>query len=535
MQAKVMGALNRVRQTFASFTAGQKAVTICVLLGVLVGGVFFAKWASQPTYGTLFSNLSSKDASAMVDKLATDGVPYKLTDGGKTILVPQNKVYDLRLAMSGEGLPAEADTGYALLDKQGVTTSDFMQQVGYQRALEGELSNTIKEIDGVSTASVHLAIPKKDVFADDTQKPTASVLVVTGQGKTLDQAQVQTIVNLVSSSVEGMAPEDVTVSDSAGNVLSTGGAGGLAAAGATREQQTQNFEQRMGSSLQQMLKQVVGPNGAVVKVTANLDFDQTETKSQNYVYNPNTPPLSESNKRETYTGTGGNNAGGVLGPDNIQVPNGGGTGDYSSTQETRDNAVGMVTEVRKSAPGAVDKLNVAVLLDSATAAAVDPAEVQNLVSSAAGLDTARGDTIAVSSMQFDKSAANEAARQLAAERAAEKQQQMMNLFKVGGAAAVIGLLLLIAWWRSRRARRKALSEKELAEIEALQAEIEASRARAALEAAERDAIEAGPEVDPNEIEQERRDGFRADIAKLVEQQPEEMAQLLRGWLADRRS
>lgn len=534
MQAKVMGALGRVRQTFGSFSPGQKAVTICVLLGVLIGGVFFAKWAAQPTYGPLFSNLSSKDASAMVDKLTTDGIPYKLTDGGKTILVPQKSVYDLRLAMSGAGLPAEADTGYALLDKQGVTTSDFMQQVGYQRALEGELTNTIKQIGGVTDATVHLAIPKKDVFADDVQKPTASVLITSGAGKTLDQGQVQTVVHLVSSSVEGMSPDDVTVADSTGAVLSTGGAGGAAATGNSREQQTQSFEQRMSKSLQDMLRQVVGPNGAVVKVTADLDYDQTETKSQNYVYDPNTPPLSESSKRETYTG-GGTPTGGVLGPDNIQVPGGtGDSGDYNSTQETRDNAVGVVTETRKSAPGAVNKLNVAVLLDSASAAAVDTAEVQNIVSSAAGLDTARGDSIAVSAMQFDKSTATQTAKQLATEKAAEKQKQTMTMIKTIAAAVLILLLFLIAWWRGRR-KRKGLSQKELAEVEALQAELDASRARALEAAATREAIEGPTEVDAAELDQEKREGYRSDIAKLVEQQPEEMAQLLRGWLADRRS
>src|SRR5690606_22621380 len=123
-----------------------------------------------------------------------------LTDGGTTILVPQDKVYATRLQMSGEGLPVGDNGGYALLDKQGLTTSEFQQQVGYQRALEGELKKTIESLDGVRAAAVHLAIPQKDVFTSDKDSPTASVLVSMGSGSRLAGPQVQAIVNLVASS-----------------------------------------------------------------------------------------------------------------------------------------------------------------------------------------------------------------------------------------------------------------------------------------------------------------------------------------------
>src|SRR3712207_60050 len=205
--------LRRLLSTFSSFTPGQKAVTIVAVLALAVGGYFFASWAATPSYATLFSNLSSKDASAIVESLQKSGTPYELANGGQTILVPQDQVYDLRLQLSGEGLPGEADTGYALLDKQGVTTSDFMQHVGYQRALEGELAKTIKSIDGVDGATVHLVIPEKDVFADDQNKPTASVLVASQGSSGLTGQQVQAIVHLVASSVEGLETSAVTVAE----------------------------------------------------------------------------------------------------------------------------------------------------------------------------------------------------------------------------------------------------------------------------------------------------------------------------------
>ncbi|GAA3149797.1 flagellar basal-body MS-ring/collar protein FliF [Planomonospora alba] len=538
MQERVLAALRKARASFASFSTGQKAVTISLVAALAVGGFFFMQWSSKPVYGTLYSNLSGADGSAIVEQLTADGVPYQLTDGGATIQVPQEQVYELRLKMSGQGLPTQADGGgYALLDKQGVTTSDFMQHVGYQRALEGELANTIKSIEGVTSASVHLAIPQKDVFADDAAKPTASVLVGTTPDKPLNNSQVKAVVNLVSSSVEGMSPADVTLADSTGKVLSAAGEQALTGAGDEREQQTQSFEQRMGGSIQQMLTQVLGPDKAVVKVTADLDFDQTETTSQQYVSDPNLPPLSQTTKEETYTG-GGTPTGGVLGPDNIQVPTGAAGNDYKSTTETRDNAVGLVTETRKTAPGKVRKLDVAVLVDGQAAAGVDTAEIQRIVSSAAGIDAQRGDTIAVSAMPFDDSAAEQAAADLAAAQKAEQDTRTMELVKTGALALGIGLLFLIALLRGRRKKRRTqLSKKELEQIEALQAELERVRAQAELEAAEREALPAGTgEPAPAPAESDgRREELRDEISGLVDRQPEEVAQLLRGWLADRRS
>ncbi|WP_030177125.1 flagellar basal-body MS-ring/collar protein FliF [Spirillospora albida] len=533
MQERAFALAKRARDTFGSFSAGQKAVTISVVAVLLVGGLMFSRWASQPSYGTLFSNLSGTDASAIVENLASEGVPYKLEDGGNTILVPQAQVYDLRLKMSGEGLPAQEDSGYALLDKQGITTSDFMQHVGYQRALEGELSRTIKSIDGVANASVHLALPQKDVFADDAAKPTASVMVTTRPGASLARGQVQAVVNLVGSSVEGLDPKSVTVADSTGKVLSTGDENDLSSAGAERDQQTQQFEQRMSDSIQGMLTQVLGRNKAVVKVTADLDYDQTETKSQKYVADPNTPPLSQTRKEEAYTG-GGTAVGGVLGPDNIQVPAGqNGGGDYKSATETRDNAVGMVTETRQSAPGKVNKLNVAVMVDGKAATGVQAGEIQRIVSAAAGLDTARGDAIQVAELPFDQSGDQAAAAQDAAAKKAEEAAQRNEMLKTGGVILGILALAILAGLRARRKRRSQLTAEEMARLEEMQAALEAAKNRE-LAGDLRDALPAG-KSEPEEPEPGAdREALKGEIADMVERQPEEVAQLLRGWLADRR-
>src|SRR3954463_10788299 len=236
MKSALAGTLERARSTFSTISLGQKVVIGLLLVGLLLGGVFFFPWITAPTQAPLFSNLASTDASAIVDELNAEGVAYNLTDGGQTIMVAKDQVYDLRLTMSGKGLPAGQDTGYALLDQQGITTSEFQQQVTYQRALEGELSKTLEALKGVSSAVVHVALPKDQVFVTEQAKPTASVLLDLAPGTTLSGEQIQAVTNLVSSSIQGMDPTQVTVADSTGQVLSAQGTGVPAAAGDARSQ-----------------------------------------------------------------------------------------------------------------------------------------------------------------------------------------------------------------------------------------------------------------------------------------------------------
>jgi flagellar M-ring protein FliF len=533
MRERMTSLARKGGSTFGSFTIGQKSVTIFAVIALAIGGYFFATWAGQPTYAPLFSGLAPADASSIVDKLTADGTAYKLADGGSTILVPQDSVYAVRIKMSGAGLPAQGDAGYSLLDKQGVMTSEFMQQVTYRRALEGELAKTIKSIDSVTAATVHLAIPQKDVFTDSQQPPTASVLVTTGT-RTLSADKVQAIVHLVASSVEGLDPANVTVVGANGRVLSNAGA----SSGGSDSQSslTSSYEQRLNTSLQHLLDQVLGPGHSAVQVTADLNFDATETKTQTYTSDPTTPPLSESKKTEAYTGTG-TPAGGILGPDNIQVPAGaGGNGTYQQSTETRNNAVGMVTQVRKSAPGAVKKLSVAVIVDSTTAK-VDNAQLQQLVSSAVGLDPQRGDMIAVSSMAFGQSGANAEASAIADAKKVEAgklQQQYVQMGLIAGAILVLLILAMIAGRKKRKNDRAELTADANAALVEMQAAIEQARAKLALEGnggVVPNALEGAPGTPGASAE---RDARQREITAMVEKQPDEVAQLLRGWLADRR-
>jgi flagellar M-ring protein FliF len=518
MPAALAGPLNRVKTLLSTISLGQKIVIGLLLAGLVLGGVFFTKWITAPTMAPLFSNLASTDASAIVDQLNTDGVPYQLADGGATIMVAQDKVNSERLAMSGKGLPASNETGYALLDQQGITTSEFQQQVSYQRALEGELANTLKALDGVNSAVVHIALPKEQVFATDQGKPTASVLLDLAPGKSLSGEQVQAVTHLVSSSIEKMDPTDVTVADSTGAVLSAAGEGISSAVGDAQSQQEQEFEARLAANAQQILDRVAGAGNAVVSVRADLDFSKRDTTSESFSYTPNTPALSETNTKENYAGTG-SAVGGVLGAEGTTA-NGGGNSTYGKESTTSNNAVGKTTETVQGAPGAINRLTVSVVMNDAQAAALNQNTIQNLVGNAVGLNTTRGDAITVASMPFDQTAAQQAKADLAAAAAAAKSQQMWSMIRTGGIVAGILVLVLIVWLRNRRRRDEDYEELELDDDPELD-RIQVQSIR-------------DPELDDAEARMElaKREKVRGEIAEMVSDRPDEVATMLRGWFAD---
>jgi flagellar M-ring protein FliF len=431
--------------------------------------------------------------------------------------------------MSGKGLPAGSDTGYALLDEQGITTSEFQQQVQYQRAIEGELANTLEALDGVSQAVVHVALPEEEVFASDEGEPTASVLLDLAPGTELGGEQVQSITNLVSSSIEGMAPEQVTVSDSTGQLLSAAGAGLTSTAGDARSQMESDYETRLAANAQAILDRVLGPGHAEVSVRADLDMSQRDSTSTSYQYTEGTPPISEQRSTEEYSGDG-TAVGGVLGPENTADAadgTGGGQSDYRTESTTANNAVGETVENTVTAPGEVNRLTVAVVMDDTVAGGLNQAQVQQLVSNAVGLDEARGDDITVASLAFDTEAADRAAAEMTAAREAEQQAQMWSLIRTGGIALGIALLVLVVWLRSRRRDDDEDDDDEPLELDdGLLAELERLRV-----ASSRDDT-AVLDTRALELEAAERQRVRGEIASMVSERPDEVAQMLRGWLSD---
>jgi flagellar M-ring protein FliF len=524
MKDNLARTFGRVQTGFLGFTAGQKAVAVIGTAALLLAGFMVFRWAAAPSYAPLFSNLASADASAVIEELDAQGIPYKLSNGGNTIMVPSEQVYSTRISLSGDGLPSASEGGYSLLDDQSISTSQFQEQTDFKRAMEGELSNTIEAIDSVEAAVVHLAIPAKQVFSDEEDPTTASVLVQTRAGTTLDPEQVQAIVNLVSSSVDGLKEDKVTVADSTGKVLSAPGISSGSAT--TQNQQVEDFEARMNGEVQAMLDRVLGAGNTAVQITADLSFDKTTSESTRYFGNPIT--VSESESSEVLQGGDPSaGVGGIVGPDSGMDT---GTTTDGSTYENKeliqDKVVGTETEHREAAPGGVESLHVGVVIDTRALRGTDPTDVQNLVASSLGIDPDRGDTIEVTAMPFDRTAEAAAVEELKASEAADKKAQTMGLIRNGGLVGMIALMVLVAWIQARR-RAKARAEATSYVVEQLRRDALDRQTQAAIESpnAAMLALEAA-EIDVNAE-------VRDEIAALVERQPEDVAALLRGWLVER--
>ncbi len=531
MPPQITGMFQRLGAGLKGFTAGQRTLAVIGTALLVVAVVALSAWLSKPALTPLFSGLKNTDASGIVEQLRKDNVPYELSDGGSTILVPQDKVYDQRLKAAAAGLPTAAATGYSLLDKMGVTSSEFQQSVTYKRALEGELASTISAMDGVTTAAVRLAIPEKTVFVSTVPDTTASVFIETKPGVTLSSDKVQAIVHLTSAAIENLKPLNVAVVDSQGNVLSAVGGGAVG----TSSKQATDYQQRTGDAVRAVLDRVVGLGNSTVAVAADVTGESAQQRSETFSNAEGALPLSESSKTEKYTGTGGG-AAGVLGPDNIAVPGGtNGDGSFDSTSETKNNAVNKVTEDRVIPPGAIKRQTISVAVNQAAAGGLNIASLTALVNAAAGIDPQRGDVVTVEVVPFSTAAADAAAQSLAEAQAnaeAEKQAAFFGTLISAGSTLlgllIIGLILMIIL--RRRQQREPVDLGERLDLEPLPVmpALDSPPATSAIELTSLPPLA----LPPAELEAEQR---QQEIDSMVEANPEKAADYLRSLMDDRQT
>jgi flagellar M-ring protein FliF len=555
------------------YTHPQKAAAVLIALAVVAGVLLMTRIATSAQYEPLFTDLAAADAADITEQLNSEGVPYELADGGHTILVPSEQVYDARLKVSADGLPSDSKVGYGVLDDQGLTTSEFGQRVGFQRAMEGELADTIEALDVVDTATVHLALPDDSAFALDEQEATASVLVRTESGEVLGDDQVQAVINLVASGIENLSPDDVTVADAEGNVLAAPGQGPVGSAGAGgRQKQTEQFERSVATSIEEMLAAIAGPGATRATVAADLNFDESnvsrETFAQPTPGTDGTPlALEDSTRTETYTGSAPGSTG-VLGAETPGAATSGGPTDYSMDEAEVSYAIDRVVESTNTAPGAINRLSVAVVVDEDKVTEAMTADVTALVSAGAGISTERGDTLAVTRMPFDTSSVEQADKAMEeaekAEEAAASQKMIQNL----GLIVFLVIVLLVAFFLYRRAakqrhrRAQLLAELQMeagmlpvplgttsaspamAAASSVQDLSTAPRANSSTSALGGSGATGTAVLDPPatagmaQIEAPEGDRGRMhrqdEISQMVEQQPDEVAQMVRGWLGDGR-
>jgi flagellar M-ring protein FliF len=494
----------RVAQFVRGLPAAHRVVIVAAVLGALLAGYAFFSWVTSPAYTLLYANLDDVQLQQVVEGLEAQGVPYSIEGGGSRVLVPQDQLYVTRANLAAEGVeggPVEP-AGYELLDQEGVGVSNFRQRVDYQRALEGELSNTLTAMDAINAATVRLVIPEDELFEEEQQPVTASVLL--DAARELDPSEVETVAFMVSSSVEGLDAADITVADTDGTVLQApGDAGGSAVTGRVMRQ-TREFEQALATDVRDLVAAAGGGEPSVV-IRASMNYDEAESTRE--TYDPDTQvSLREDTEAETFQGEGAT-PGGTVGVDGGPQADDASNSDYERDRATREFGVSKETVVTRNSPGTVEKLSVAIVMDDgALTGGTPPAigEVEQLVTAALGLDEARGDTVAVSAVPFP---------------AAEKEEpaaaptDMVDLAARIGAAVLLLVIVVILILMLRR-RRKEVDVIDITRETPATATLVGAQA-------------ALPEPTVATM--------KAEVAQLVAEQPEDIAVLLRSWLADRRT
>lgn len=449
---KLLEFLNQIGERFNELSQGKKVAFLSLIAVGLASLFVMSLWIQKPDFQLLYANLSQQDAATIVDNLKTQKIPYELGDQGRTVRVPSDQVYDIRLKMASQGLPEGSDVGLEIFEKSTLGMTDFIQKLNYQRALQGELARTIKTLDAVESARIHLVIPKETLFIREKPEGKASVMIKMKPGKTLTEVQIQGIVHLVSASVEGITSSNVVVVDFKGNLLSGAkAASNEAMLSASNYTHKRRVEKELEDNVIKMLEDALGKGTVIARVTSDLDFEKVDRTEE--IYDPDSQVV-RSEQSVTEATLGAVPPGGVTGVQTL-VPQGdnaqGGTvGQPASRNKANQTLNYEINKVvrRVSKPlGEVTKLSVAVMIDGSYTGeppvyqARSPEEMAKylqIVQSSVGYNAERGDQIQVENIQFDRSSLQEQQAKLA-------QSEQIDLgFEV--AKYLLGVILVVLFF-----------------------------------------------------------------------------------------
>ncbi len=469
-------------QTLGRLSGQQKmglAVALAALIALAVG---LWLWGSTPEYRVLYSNLNDKDGGAIIDSLQQMNIPYKFSEGGGVLMVPASQVHEARLHLAAQGLPKGGTVGFELMENQKFGTSEFLEQVNYLRAMEGELARSVQTLGPVQAARIHLAIPKPTVFVKEQQSPGASVVLSLYPGRTLDAGQVSAIVHLVSSSVPGMTPKNVTVVDQNGTLLSAPPENGGLMLDASQLKYIHQIESDYGKRIEEMVAPLLGAKNVHAQVTADVDFTQSEQTAESYKPNqPPNPASVQSQQTLESSSQNGTGASGVPGALSNQPPvpataplntppapapagaaasgNSPAAAVPASTTQTQSDSrretttnfdVDRTISHTRLPVGGIRRLSVAVLVNNITVtdksgkvstrplSAAEKTQITALVKDAVGFDEKRGDTLSLLNSAFDDQ------KEVIPEVPLWKQPQTIDLAKdVLKYGAILGLSLFL--------------------------------------------------------------------------------------------
>ncbi len=459
-----------LEQLFAGYLKlplAQKILMPALIVFSISAILFVSKMATEPDYTVLYSDLSPADSGAVVERLKDLKTAYKV-DGNTISVSPPEAVHELRITLASEGLPKTGTVGFELFDGTSFATTTMGEMVKKQRALQGELERTIMSIDSVVSARVHISQPEKTIFAKQAQDPAASVLLKIRPGSELDKKQIRGIANFVAGSVEGLKPENVTIIDVFGNLLTPkDDEGDDIGADATRLQYTREVERGYTQRIESMLAKVLGPNKVVARVTADLDFSSSQREEESF------DPGGQvaRSERTVEEGAGTSQRGGVPGvvsnltnDPNLLSPPGSGTEQNTRKETVKNFEVSRAIVKSSQAKGKLLRLSAAVLVDGAysdaaatastdAAASADAAkaqkvfqplsqemlaQVEGVVKSAIGFDSSRGDVVTVENVPFfqpDESLSEELA----------KADQVNTMYRLGALVVPVLALLLFTF------------------------------------------------------------------------------------------
>jgi len=404
VQQQPQNIMGQIRNFTSRLTQMQKIVIGGAVVAAIAAIVLIIGAANKTQMAVLFSELETKDAAVITDKLRERNIKYELENNGTTILIPQEILHDTRLSLASEGLPESSVVGYELFDKTNLGMSDFVQKLNYRRALEGELARTIGSIGEVQKARVHIVIPEKALFDKDQKQPTASVVLQLKGAKSINKINVEGIQNLVASSIEGLDPGAVTVVDQKGQILSEPqrDKNSLAAMSDTQYELQQKVDQYLTSKVQSLLDGVLGVGNAVVRATTELDFQQIEKTEEKF--NPDEQVIRSEQQIE----------GRSAAVDSLNYPA------TNSNSENRNKITNY--EISKTVEkiinngGGIKRMTVAALINGSTKVIEKDGEptleytprpqdqmvqLNQIIKNAVGYNPTRNDQVTVENIQFD--------------------------------------------------------------------------------------------------------------------------------------
>ena len=427
---------SQLKALFKSLSPAKRFTLIGFVTATLVGFIFLALWTGSPDYQVLYSNLSPEDAGTIVNSLKEKKIPCKTSSNGNSILIPKEMIPEARLDLASRGLPRGSGVGFEIFDNTKLGMTEFVQNVNYQRALQGELSRTINGFDEVESSRVHIVMPSKSLFLEDETPATTSIILKLRPGRRLREAQVQAVVHLVSSSVSGLNPENVTIVDNYGKMLAGNKTDSESGTANTDQLALQGkIEKGLETRIQSMLEKPLGPGKAIVRVSCELDFKRQERTEEKFFPDKNAIRSEQLfNESSKGLGTGPSGVPGILsntsaadmtGDENARKKNGqsGVAESFQKQERTVNYEISKVTSHTIEPFAAIKRVSVAVIIDGVRKLAdkedgkgnakeqwvyvprteEEMGKLERIVKRAANFDSARGDEVEVVNIPFELS------------------------------------------------------------------------------------------------------------------------------------